>query len=126
MLANETISAAGINHLTGARSLFHFAILPDLDFKIANINVSINKRPDRRVGVKRLAAPKLFFRFLQITIADVFADGVTKNEIVRCIPAHIFRGRADDNGKFGFEISLVFGERDRDLSFVREKGSREP
>ena len=70
-----------INHLTGPRTLSHFAILPQLNRQIADLDVGINKRTDRRVGIERFAAAELFFGFLQIAIADIETDGVAKDKI---------------------------------------------
>ena len=83
------------------------------DFKVCDIDVRIYKRSDRRVSVERFAATELFFRFLQITIADVFTDGVTENEIERGLNAHTFCGRADNDGELDFEVGykvIKFGD----------------
>src|SRR5262245_24778922 len=92
------------------------------------MNIRINKWSDRCISVERFATTELLFRFLQIAIANVFTDGVAENEIVRGINAHIFCVRADDDGKLDFEISLMFGERDLDLSLVckQRSGSLKP
>ena len=75
----------GINHLARARLLFHFAILPKRDRQIADIDLGVNEWPDRRVGVERFAARELFLGFLQVAIADVFANRVTENMIERAL-----------------------------------------
>ena len=111
----------GINHLAGARALFHFAVLPERDRKIGHVDIRINEWSDRGVGVERFTAAELFLGFLQIAIADVFANGVAENKIARLLDADIFCTRADDDGKLGFKIGLMFGKRDLDVLFVRKR-----
>ena len=95
--------------------------MPELDGQIANIDIGIYKRPYRRVGVERFAAAKLLFGFLQIAIADVEADRVTKNEIERAFRRYIFRRCANHDRQFQFEIGLMLGKRDLDRAVMRQK-----
>src|SRR5207248_4143209 len=80
----------GINHLTGARTLFQFAILPESDVNVGHIDIRIDEWSDRGVGVERFAATELLLGFLQIAIADVFTNAVAKNEIARVLGADVF------------------------------------
>src|SRR5207244_4742445 len=114
----------GINHLTGAGALFHFANLPERNFKIGHIDIRIDEWSDRGVGIERFTAAKLFLGFLQVAVADVFADAVAKNKITRLLDTDIFRARANDNGQFGFKIRLMLWKRDLDVLFVRKQRSR--
>ena len=115
----------GINHLAGAGTLFHIAILPEGDFKIGHFDTRIDEWSDRGVGVERFAAAELFLGFLQIAITDVFADGVAKNKITRLLDDDIFRARANDDDQLGFKIRLMLWKRDLDVLFVasREVGA---
>src|SRR5205807_2941855 len=72
-----------VNHLAGARFLAHFAVLPQFQRQIANIDIGINKRPDWRVSIERFAAPKLLFRLLQVAIADIETDRIAENKVER-------------------------------------------
>jgi len=110
----------GINHLAGASALFHFAILPESNFKIGHIDIRVDEWSNRRVGIERFAATKLFLGFLQIAVADVFADGVAENKITCLLDADIFCTCANDDGQFGFKIGLMLGKRDLDILFVRK------
>ena len=73
----------GINHLASAGARFHVAILPESDFKIGHIDIRIDEWSDRGVGVERFTAAELFLRLLQIAVADIEADRVTEDKIVR-------------------------------------------
>ena len=41
-----------VNHLAGPRFLADFSILAQFDRQIANVDIGINERPDRRVSVE--------------------------------------------------------------------------
>src|SRR5438045_1680736 len=88
-----------INHLACAGVLLHLTVLPECNVEIGRVDSTIDERSYRSVGVERFAASKLLFRLLQISVANVLADGVTKDEIECAIPAHIFCCRRDHDGE---------------------------
>ena len=72
-----------INHLAGPRFLFHFAVLAQRYFEVADLDFAVNEWSHWRVGVERFTARKLLFGLLQVAIADIEPDGVTENVVGR-------------------------------------------
>ena len=100
-----------MDHSARARALTQLAVLPQLYRCVAHIGIGINEGSDRRIGVERFAATKLFFLFLQIAIGDIEGDGVTENMLECIVCADIFRASAGHDGQFSFKIGLVLGKR---------------
>src|SRR5437016_1383783 len=100
------------------------SFLPERNFKIGHVDIRIDEWSHRGVGVERFTATELFLGLLQFAIADVFTNAVAKNKIARVLDADVFCTRADDDGKFGFKISLMFGKRDLDFLSVRDERGR--
>ena len=101
--------------------LSRLSVLPKFNREIANIDIGIHKRPERRVGVERFTPAKLFFGLLQIAIADVDPETVAENELRRLLRVHVFCRLTDDNCQLDLEIGLVRRVGYLDPAVVREK-----
>ena len=70
----------------------------------------------------------MFFRFLQIAVADVEPDRVAEDVLQGAFRGNVFRPAPDDDGQLGFEVGFVFGKGELNCAVVRQEraGSLEP
>ncbi len=108
-----------MDHSACARALAHFAVLPQLYRNIANVGIRVHEWSDRCVGVERFAAAKLLLLFLQITISNIEAYGVTENVVKRIIHADALGAGTNHDRKLNFEIRLMLWKGDFDPPIVR-------